>query len=310
MGAFIIDTNDLVKTFGRTIALNKLKLQVPKGISGFIGKNGAGKTTTIGVLLGLLKPNWGEATIFGLDCWRDSYEIRRRVGVMHEFNSYPGCFRGERFLQHVAKIYGILQFKQRATESLKDVGLSDVKDKPIKTYSAGMLRRLGLAQALIGDPELVILDEPTANIDPLGRIAILDKIKETHKKRGTSFLISTHILSDLEKVCSWLSIIDTGKIIEQGNVNDLAEKYSANIYKIDISNPQLFAENIQALRAVEKVWIEMDIVYCKVKDPDIIYEEIPKIATKLGLQLKGFQRMLGTLEEIYTKTAGGNKNGT
>ncbi|MEM2145837.1 MAG: hypothetical protein QW279_10780, partial [Candidatus Jordarchaeaceae archaeon] len=82
------------------------------------------------------------------------------------------------------------------------------------------------------------------------------------------------------------------------------------IYKIDISNPQLFAENIQALRAVEKVWIEMDIVYCKVKDPDIIYEEIPKIATKLGLQLKGFQRMLGTLEEIYTKTAGGNKNGT
>ena len=167
-----------------------------------------------------------------------------------------------------------------------------------------MFRRLGLAQALICDPELAILDEPTANIDPLGRITLLDKIKEMHKDRGTSFLISTHILSDLEKVCNWLSIIDAGKIVDQGNIKDLAEKYSANIYKIEVSNPMLFAEKIQVLSMVEKVWVENNYVYCKVKNTTTFYQEIPKVAAKQKLQLKGFQHMLGTIEEIYKETAG------
>ena len=197
MCSFIIKTTNLTKYFGKAIALNELNLCVPKGISGFIGKNGAGKTTTISILLGLLKPNLGEAIVFDMDCWRESYEIRRKLGVMHEVNAYPGNFSGKRFLEYVASIYGVSQIGQRVKESLEDVGLAEVKDKPIKTYSAGMFKRLGLAQALIGYPELVILDEPTANIDPSGRIELLEKIKEMHVEYGTSFLISTHILSDL-----------------------------------------------------------------------------------------------------------------
>ena len=224
---------------------------------------------------------------------------------MHEVNAFPGNFTGKRFLEHLAHMYGVTQVNQQVKEALKAVGLPDAGDKKIRTYSAGMFRRLGFAQALIGDPELAILDEPTANIDPLGRISLLNKIKELHKERGTSFLISTHILSDLEKVCEWLSIIDAGKIVDQGNIKDLAEKYSANIYKVEVSNPQLFAEKVQALGIVEKVWIKDDKIYCKVKDPETFYEEIPKIAAKLKVQLKSFQHMLGTLEEIYTKTAGG-----
>jgi ABC-2 type transport system ATP-binding protein len=307
MRTLIVNTTNLVKSFGSILALNELNLRVPQGISGFIGRNGAGKTTTIGVLLGLLKPNSGEATVFGLDCWHNSYEIKRRVGVMHEVNAYPGAFTGKRFLEHVVRIYGVAQIEQRVKEALRDVGLADAKDKKIKAYSAGMFRRLGLAQALIGDPELAILDEPTANIDPLGRITLLNKIKELHKERGTSFLISTHILSDLEKVCNWLSIIDAGKIVDQDNVKELSEKYSANIYKIEVSNPELFAEKVEELSTVEKAWIEDGKVYCKVKETSAFYEEIPKIAAGLKLQLKGFQHMLGTLEEIYTKTAGENQ---
>ncbi|MCW4009334.1 MAG: ABC transporter ATP-binding protein [Candidatus Bathyarchaeota archaeon] len=302
----MVETSGLVKSFGRATVLNHLDLQVPKGISGFIGKNGAGKTTTIGVLLGLLKPNGGKATIFGLDCWRESFQIRRRIGIMHEVNAYPGGFTAQRFLEHVARIYGVTQANQRVRQVLKDVGLSDAQDKPIKAFSAGMTRRLGLAQALISDPEFVILDEPTANIDPLGRVALLDRIKEMHKQHGTGFLISTHILSDLEKVCSWLSIIDAGKIVDQGNIEALAEKYSANIYKIEVSDPQVFVERVQMLSAVERVWIEDGKVYCKVQDPAVFYSEIPRIASELKLQLKGFQHMLGTLEEIYTKTSGGS----
>jgi ABC-2 type transport system ATP-binding protein len=294
-----------VKSFGNAIALNDLNLCVPQGISGFIGRNGAGKTTTIGVLLGLLKPNGGSATVFGLDCWHDSYEIKHRLGVMHEINAYPGGFTGKRFLTHVARIYRVGSVKQRVRDALKDVGLDDAGDKKIKAYSAGMFRRLGLAQALIGEPELAVLDEPTANIDPLGRITLLDKIKELHKDQGTSFLISTHILSDLEKICNWLSVVDAGRIVDQGNIKDLAEKYSANIYKIEVSEPALFANKVEELDAVTKIWIEAGKVYCKVKDTESFYVEIPKIAAGLNLQLKGFQHMLGTLEEIYTKTSSG-----
>jgi ABC-2 type transport system ATP-binding protein len=300
---YIINTTSIVKSFGSNIALNKLDLKVPKGIAGFIGGNGAGKTTTIGILLGLLKSSSGRASVFGLDCWNDSYKLRCRLGVMHEVNAYPGIFTGKRFLEHVAKIYDINQNEQRVKETLGDVGLADVAEKKIKTYSAGMLRRLGLAQALIGDPELAFLDEPTANIDPLGRITLLENIKELHKERGTNFLISTHILSDLEKVCSWLSIIDAGKIVDQGNIKELSDKYSANIYKIEVSNPELFVKKVEELDTVEKAWIEDGKVYCKVKETSEFYKEIPKITAGLKLQMKGFQQMLGTLEEIYTKTA-------
>jgi ABC-2 type transport system ATP-binding protein len=300
----IISTSGLVKSFGNNIALNELELQVPKGISGFIGKNGAGKTTTISILLGLLKPNRGKATVFGMDCWHESFEIRRRVGVLHETNAFPGGFTGKRFLEHVARIYGTPQTEARVKESLKEVGLSGAEDKRIKTYSAGMTRRLGLAQALIGDPEFVILDEPTANIDPLGRTALLDRIKKLHTERGTSFLISTHILSELEKVCGWLSIIDSGKIVDQGPVKELAKKHSADIYKIEVSDPGLLLENVQQLKIVEKAWIDDGKVYCKVSHANEFYEELPKIAARLRLQLKGFQHTRGTIEEIYREIAG------
>lgn len=304
MSDFILKTTNLRKSFGKAVALSDLNLHVPEGISGFIGRNGAGKTTTIGVLLGLLKPSDGEATVFGLDCWRESYEIKRKLGVMHEVNAYPGGFTGKQFLKHVARIYGVDDVEQHVKDALSDVGLADAAEKKIKAYSAGMFRRLGLAQALIGEPEFAILDEPTANIDPLGRIALLDKIKQLHKDCGTSFLISTHILSDLEKVCNWLSIIDDGRIVDQGNIAELSETYSANIYKVDVSNPMLFVENIEKLGSVTKVWIEDGKVFCKVTDAEVFYEEIPKIASELKLKLKGFQHMFGTLEEIFTKTAG------
>lgn len=303
--AFIINTDNLTKAFGKNTVLNELNLKVPRGISGFVGKNGAGKTTTIGVLLGLLKPNRGKATVFGLDCWYDSYKIRNKLGVMHETNAYPGSFTSKRFLEHVAQIYGIAQADERIKALLKDVRLWDAKEKPIKAYSAGMTRRLGLAQALIGNPKLAILDEPTANIDPSGRTTLLNMIKEMNKAHGTSFLISTHILSDLEKVCNWLSIIDAGKIVDQGNIKDLAEKYSANTYKIVVSNPQLLVEKLQAAENVEKIWIEGDTIYCQVKNQAAFYSEVPKIAASLKLQLKSFQHMLGKIEEIYAKTAGG-----
>lgn len=296
----LIATENLVKFFGDIPALEGLNLKVPEGISGFIGPNGAGKTTTINILLGLLKATEGKAYVFGLDAWHDSFEIRRRLGVLHERPAYLGNFTAQKYLQHVARIYEISDYERESAEILTEVGLSSAKDKPIKTYSAGMTQRLGLAQALIGDPELVILDEPTANLDPLGRIEILDMIRELNEKSGVNFFISTHILPELEKICQWISIIQYGEIVAQGNMNELTEKYSANVYMIDVSNPELFAEQISKIdNLVEKLWIQKNVVYCKVKDTEKLHSSVPKLAAKLNLQLRSFQPLRSNLEEVF-----------
>ncbi len=302
----IVNSLNVKKTFGKHLALNNLCLQVPKGISGFIGRNGAGKTTTIGILLGLLKPQSGKATLFGLDCWHDSYKIRKKLGVMHEINAYPGGFTGIQFLEHVGRFYGLSNPKQKAKVALHDAGLFEAEEKQIKAYSAGMFKRLGLAQALISEPEFVILDEPTANVDPSGRAYLLDKIVKLHKEKGTSFFISTHILSDLEKICEWLSIIDCGKIVNQGYIKDLKAKYSANLFKVEVSNPNLLMEKIKTLQSVESAWIEGDYVFCKVQNPDSFYVELPRLTSTLNLPLKNLQRSVGTLEEIYEETVDEN----
>ena len=200
MSTRIVYTKDLFKLFGNVVALDGLNLEVPKGICGFIGPNGSGKTTTINILLGLVRPDSGEAYVFGLDCWRNSYEIKRRVGVLHENLGYPMSFSAQRFLEYVARIYNVDKPRERALEMLKLVGLYDARDRAIKGFSAGMLQRLGLAQALIGEPELVFLDEPTVNLDPSARLMFLEKVKEFHRDHGVNFLTSTHILPESEKV--------------------------------------------------------------------------------------------------------------
>ncbi len=300
----LIATEELTKFFSGIPALTGLNLRVPKGISGFIGPNGAGKTTTINILLGLIKPTDGKAEAFGMDCWSQSYEIRKRLGVLHERPAYSGNFTAQRYLVHVARLYNVSDPKQRAKEVLKEVGLSETGEKAIKTFSAGMTQRLGLAQALVGEPELAILDEPTANLDPLGRTEFLEKIRELNQTGGVNFFISTHILPELEKVCNWVSIIDEGVIVDQGNLRDLAEKYSANVYRIDVSKPDLFASRIKDESVVEKAWVEDGTVLCKVKDTQKFSREVPRLAAELKLELRSLQPLRNALEEIFSTAVG------
>jgi ABC-2 type transport system ATP-binding protein len=298
----VILTNDLTKRFGKTIALDELNLKDGGGISGFVGPNGAGKTTTIHILLGFLKPDAGTATVFDLDCWNQSLKIRQKVGFLQEHPTYPSSFTALRFLQHVANLYGLPQPKQKAQKTLKEVGLIDAAEKAIGTYSAGMLQRLGLAQALIGEPELVILDEPTANLDPSGRLDLLEKIKQLHKDQGIRFLISTHILPELEKICNWVSIINEGTIVDQGYIQDLADKYSSNTYRITVSDPPTLLKALQKQTYIEKTWSEENIIYAKVKDINAFREEVPRIATAKKMQLIELRPVYSALEQIYSIT--------
>lgn len=297
--SYTILTKGLIKRFGKVKALAGLDLKAVRGVSGFIGPNGAGKTTTIRILLGLLKADSGEASVLGLDCWKDSFKIKERVGVLNEKPKYPGSFKASKFLERVARLYGVPDPRGRSRELLKDVGLSNAADREIRTYSAGMVQRLGLAQALVGSPELVILDEPTANLDPLGRMEFLEKIKTFSRDLSISFLISTHILPELEKVCGWVSIINKGVIRDQGYVASLAQKYSAKVYKVVASNPSLLFNMLHRSSVVEELRVEDESIYVKVKDHDSFYNELASITHSFNIQLKELKPACGTLEEIF-----------
>jgi len=295
----LVVTKKLAKSFGKVQALRGLNLEVRAGISGFIGPNGAGKTTTVNILLGLVKPDSGEAYAFEMHCWKQSFEIRKRLGILHEKAEFPNYFTGRRYLEHVAHLYDIPTPKRRVQELLQEVGLTDAANRTIKTYSAGMTQRLGLAQALIGEPELAILDEPTANLDPFGRMEFIEKIQTLHKDKGTNFLISTHILPELEKVCGWVSIIDQGTIVDQGYFQDLIAKYSADLYIVKISESKRFAKELQQASTAEEVWIKDETIYVRTKDYRNLNRDILKLALQLDINLQAIEPVHSKLEDIF-----------
>lgn len=251
-GLTVISVHELQKRFGDTKALDGLSLEMKTGILGLIGPNGAGKTTLIRTLLGLIRPNAGRAVVLGLDVRKDSLRIRQKTGVLHEAPSYPSTLKVSYYLHRVAMLYE----KQRSCDELLElVGLTTAEGKKIRNLSAGMKQKLGIAQALIGEPELVFLDEPTSNLDPLARSDILQMILRIHKNTGVSFLISSHILIELEKVCTDIAFMSNGKVIEKGPILDVLRKHSDNRYVILLSDPHAMVGDIQKIRDVVSVEI-------------------------------------------------------
>ena len=304
----IIDVRGLFKRYGDVEALRGLNLRMRKGIFGFIGPNGSGKTTTIKILLGALRPDAGEAYVLGYDCFKESLEVRRRVGVLHENPSYPKNMTGLEYLAFVGSLYGLgkEEAKSRARGLLKSLDLEEAADRSIGGYSAGMRQRLGLAQALIGNPRLVILDEPTANLDPLGRAELLEMIKTLHKDQGMSFLIASHILPELQKICDQIGIISNGVMLEQGTIAELTKKYMENTFKVKVSNPHILIEELRKAEFVEEVSMKGDNIWIKANEPEKLYNQISKIIQDKKLKLLLFEQPQLDLEDLL-KTLLGEK---
>ena len=228
MSTFVIETSHLTKKFGKFLAVDSIDLQVPKGgIYGFLGPNGAGKSTTIRMLLGLMKETQGQVKVFGKSINEERLAILKRVGSMVETPSYYGHLTANENLEVSRKILGVE--KKEINRVLEIVKLTDVQHKVVKKFSLGMKQRLGIAQALLGNPELLILDEPTNGLDPSGIIEMRDLIKSFPEKYGITVLISSHILSEIELIATHVGIINKGKLLFQGTMADLRAKQKVEI---------------------------------------------------------------------------------
>ncbi|MEZ4672543.1 MAG: ABC transporter ATP-binding protein [Anaerolineae bacterium] len=230
----VIKTQDLTKTFKGVNALNALNLTVPKNsIFGFLGPNGAGKTTTIKLLLGLARPTGGSASIFGMDVVKNSTEIRKRVGYLAQDPRYYEGMTARETLRFTARFFyrGPNQaVEERINNTLELVGLVDKADRPIKGFSGGERQRLGIAQAQINYPDLLILDEPAAALDPMGRHDVLEVMERLRKH--TTIFYSTHILSDVQRVSDTVAILKHGQLIAQAPIEALLSGNEGVVYNV------------------------------------------------------------------------------
>ncbi len=225
----VLEAAGLEKSYGGVRAVRAFDLAVPVGsVLGFLGPNGAGKTTVIRMLSTLLRPDAGTFSVAGIPSTRPR-EIRARIGVLPESAGYPTAQTGLAWLTYHGELFGRPRARARDTAErlLAEVGLADRAGSLISTYSRGMRQRLGVARALVNDPELVILDEPTLGLDPAGQRQLLDLVARIVRERGTTVIISTHLLSEVETTCDRVLILHRGRIVAQGSVAEVVRLAAA-----------------------------------------------------------------------------------
>jgi ABC-2 type transport system ATP-binding protein len=296
----IVDIEDLAKSYGKVMAVDGLSLAVEKGsIMGLIGPNGSGKTTTIKVLLGLLRPDIGKIEVFGENPWNNP-AIRRRIGVVHEQAYFPSNHKALDYLERVCRIFGFPE--SRAAETLEMVGLqTEAHNRPIKGLSAGMLQKFAIAHALIHDPEFVVADEPTSNLDPQARNEILDLILKFNQESKTTFLVSSHILPELSRVCESVAVISKGKVWAQGSFEELCKRFGVGATRVSTDKPESLAKTLKELQYVRRIEVDARGVSMDVEEgrSQQLYEDIIRVASRIGASISGIESGTASLEELF-----------
>jgi ABC-2 type transport system ATP-binding protein len=302
----VIQTHDLGKSYNGVEALKLLDLTVrDKSIFGFLGPNGAGKTTTIKLLLGLIRPTTGGGTIFGQDIVKDSVDIRANVGYLPQDFRFYEHMSARQTLDYTAKFYfkgPQVEIDKRIDEMLELVGLEDKADRPIKGFSGGERQRLGIAQAEVNYPDLLILDEPAASLDPMGRRDVL-AVMERIRKYATIFYC-THILDDVQRVSDTVAILRDGELITQAPIEELLRGTGATVYMISLRGDAESAyAGVEALPWVSGIEVsqrgDLTIWEVSVTDDAAAEDQLMSRLVSSDLKVTDFGRKAYQLEDIF-----------
>jgi ABC-2 type transport system ATP-binding protein len=251
----LIETTSLEKRYGpEVLAVADLTVTIEPGIVGLVGANGAGKSTLIKLALGLLEPTGGQIRVLGLDPLADGEQVRARVGYMPEHDCLPPDVPAAEFVTHLARVSGLppATARERASETLRHVGLYEERYRPIGGYSTGMKQRVKLAQALVHDPELVLLDEPTNGLDPEGRRAMLELVHRIGTEFGISVVVCTHLLGEIELICTSLVAIDAGRLLRSASLSAMTQTSDLLMVEVDEDDGPLVARLAEQGLAVRR----------------------------------------------------------
>lgn len=303
---YIVQTKELSKCFRKSTVVEKLNLNVMKGdIYGFIGQNGAGKTTTIRMLLNLVKPSSGTVELFGEKVTDSTiYRHLRKIGAIIETPGFYLNLAGEENLD-IHRIMMDIPDRSSVDRVLKMVGLSDEKGKKTRQYSLGMKQRLGIARALLSDPELLILDEPTNGLDPQGIVEIRNMLTEI-AKQGKTIFVSSHILAEVEKMVSRIGILHKGKLLEEISVGDFLKK-SGHSVQYRVSEPGKAAELIKGIVNAADVSVNEDCVSLKITEGND-NGKITKLLVENDIEVRESKVIHTSLEEYFIQLTGGDSH--
>jgi ABC-2 type transport system ATP-binding protein len=307
----VISTQGLSKSFGEVQALKSLDLRVPqKSIFGFLGPNGAGKTTTIKLLLGLIRPTSGSGQIFGKDIVKDSVDIRANIGYLPQDARFYEHMTARQTLEYTAKFFYAgpqAEIDRRVNEMIELVGLEGKADRPIKGFSGGERQRLGIAQAEVNHPDLLILDEPAASLDPQGRRDVLEVMARI-RKYATIFYC-THILDDVQRVSDQVAIVNQGELVTQASIEELLAGKGDVIYSVTLRgdagdqsvasayaqvNQQPWVSGIVASQAGEQTAWQVSVT-----DEGAAEDQLMGLLVSSGLKVANFSRKEQNLEDVF-----------
>lgn len=299
----LFQLKDITKTYGSVTALRNLSVEVPEGAVGLLGPNGAGKTTLIRTLLGLIVIDRGEGMVLDMDIRVRQLDIRQRVGFVPEDECLFPAVEGIEFVAYAGELAGMARkdAMQRSHEVLDYVGLGEARYRRVESYSTGMKQRLKLASAIVHDPRLLILDEPTNGMDPAGRQEVIDLAKDLAHNKGMSLLFSSHLLPDVEAVCDHVVVLGRGSLLAQGLIQDLKQVHKRH-YEVRVKNdPDRFARAVSARGCRVETREDALIVELPLEETE---EILWKTAAASGEQIRFLRPQRSTLEEVFLEAVG------
>lgn len=299
-----IEARSLTKRYEERAVVDDLNLEIAAGeVFGLLGPNGAGKTTTILMLLGLVEPTSGSIAVLGMDPRRQPLEVKRRVGFLPDAVGFYDTMTGRQNLRFTARLNGVHDADAVIDDLLEQVGLADAADQPAGEYSRGMKQRLGLADALVKDPAILILDEPTTAIDPEGVAEILGLIQRLARDKGVSILLSSHLLHQVQAVCDRVAIFVRGKVVAQGPPHELAEEQAGPI-RVEFRFEGNDDAGADRLRSIDHV---LDVTPGRLPgawiaglEHSTLGETVRSLAVP-GVSLVGIRRLDDDLDAIYRR---------
>jgi ABC-2 type transport system ATP-binding protein len=299
----LISTRALTKRYpGGVTALDALSVEIGEGVIGLVGANGAGKSTLIKILLGLLEPTEGEATVLDLDTATEGARIRELVGYMPEHDCLPTDVSATEFVSHMARVSGLPAgaARERTADVLRHVGLYEERYRPIGGYSTGMKQRVKLAQALVHDPRLLFLDEPTNGLDPAGRDEMLGLIERIGRDFGITVVVASHLLGEIERVAGWLIAIDAGRLLRTAPLTSFTERTGQLVVETEEEADQLAerltARGLTATATGRTMLVEIASAGSGEFD---VFDAVRDEAVALGLPLVRIEHRRHQLEDLF-----------
>jgi ABC-2 type transport system ATP-binding protein len=302
----VVTLDSVTVTYGAQVALRDVTTSFAAGAIGLLGPNGAGKSTMIKSLLGFVVPTRGRMQVLGLDVAQAPLELRARIGYMPENDAHIPGMNAVSFVAYCAELSGLprVDAMQRAHEVLFYVGLGEARYRNVETYSTGMKQRIKLAQALVHDPDLLFLDEPTNGMDPKGRDEMLDLVRDLAHNKGVNVIVSSHLLPDIEYTCDGVVVMDKGRVVAQGPIDSLKQP-RGQVFELRVKTHNGLASFIETLRAAG--------LECHATDDDVMRVFVPgdgganrvfALAAAHHVQVRHLRPSVPTLEDVFAQAVG------